>query len=119
MFVLRTPGAIRIFPAIILIGLVSLSPVFAGNAMAGTWRAAGGYKVHIPDGPENFELVFETSKGQRIVHPAHWVTRGSQFTWVDKLRTQHTATLDPKNPDQIRDFHPKYPKVQVYWRRMK
>ena len=108
----------RVTLALILIVLVSCVPVLARNAMEGKWRTLA-YTIHIPGQSGSFELVFESHKGERIVHPARWVKVGSEFTWTDKQNSPHIARLDPKNPDKICDVNSAYPNSPAYWYRIR
>ena len=86
------------------------------NPMVGTWRASNGYRVVIPAGGPTFQLIFRDPKGTRISHPARWVKRGSEFSWVDKNGASHTATLDPTyKPQRIRDIGSAFPDSPGYW----
>ena len=89
------------------------------NPMAGNWRASGGFIVRIPDGSGEFQLVFDRQK-ERVVHPARWVTVGQQFTWTDKQKARHTATIerDAKGQHRIRDTGEAFPDSPAYWYRL-
>jgi hypothetical protein len=99
--------------------LLITGAVSAANDMAGDWRASNGYTVHIPGGAGSFSLVFESPKGEKIMHPAQWVTAGREFTWTDKQNSKHTASLDPANPNRIQDVNSSYPGSPAYWYRIK
>lgn len=108
----------RTISLVLLMSLFLPCPIFADNAMAGKWRASSGYTVHIPDGSGSFVLIFESSTGEKITHPAQWVTVGQEFTWTDKQNSRHTATLQPGNPERICDVNESYPDSHAYWYRV-
>jgi hypothetical protein len=104
---------------VLLISMLMACPIYADNTMAGKWKASSGYTVHIPEGSGSFTLIFESFKGEKITHPAQWVTIGREFTWTDKQNAKHTATIDPGNPDRICDISSSYPGSPAYWYRIK
>jgi hypothetical protein len=100
--------------------LLACLPALASvSSMVGRWRASGGWIVTIPPSPTTFDLVFENAQGERVVHPARWVTAGLEMSWTDKANNIHTATLDPRNPDRIKDVNAAYPSSPAYWYREK
>ncbi|MDQ7824133.1 MAG: hypothetical protein RDV48_15130 [Candidatus Eremiobacteraeota bacterium] len=104
--------------AVLALALLIACPAFGANTMAGKWKASSGYTVYIPDGSGSFTLLFESFKGEKITHPAQWVTVGREFTWTDKQGSKHTATLDPSNPNRIEDINSGNPGSPAYWYRI-
>ena len=108
----------RMILLVLVMSVLLACPAFGENAMAGKWRASSGYTVIIPDGAGSFSLIFMSSTGEQIVHPAQWTKAGEEFTWTDKQGSQHTATLDPGNPNRICDVNAGYPDSPAYWYRI-
>ncbi len=104
---------------VVALALVMICPLFGANTMAGKWKASNGYTVHIPDGSGSFSLVFESAAGEKIIHPAKWITVSKEFTWTDKQNATHHASIDPGNPDRICDVNSSYPDSPAYWYRIK
>lgn len=95
-------------------------PAMAANPLAGRWKVSTSYIAVIPDQAGSFDLpITDTTNGHKNVFKARWIIEGKEFEWTDAQGSKHNATVDPRNPDRIKDINSAYPQSAGYWYRLK
>ena len=86
----------------LMLALLVVSAAYASDIMAGSWQSTTGSVIRIPAGRDNFDLVVTHSDGKKFLLAARWLRVGAEFQFKNEYGKQVRASLDPRDPNQVR-----------------